>query len=186
MSYPRFAAMIGTSVVVMFGLMYLNSYALGHVEFSQTRSWMALLMGAVMAIVMLGFMWRMYPGRKHNIAIVIAAIMVSGGSLWAVRSQRTVDDISYMKAMIPHHSIAIMTSERARIRDPQVRRLADRIIDAQIREIAQMKALIARLEASPAPPGGPVLQSYRDLGVEPPPPASPQEREAVNTQAPIG
>jgi len=54
-----------------------------------------------------------------------------------------------MKAMIPHHSIAILTSSHARIDDPRVRELADEIIEAQVREIDEMKALIADLEASP-------------------------------------
>ncbi|MCF8470409.1 MAG: DUF305 domain-containing protein [Parvibaculum sp.] len=146
MSYARFGAMIATSAVVMFGLMYLNTYALDHVWFSQTRAWMALVMGAAMAVVMLGFMWNMYDSRKANIAIVLGAAIVFAGSLWLVRSQETVDDVSYMKAMIPHHSIAIMTSRRAHISDPRVRELADGIIEAQVREIAEMKRLIADLE----------------------------------------
>lgn len=147
MGYGRFAAMIATSTVVMFGLMYLNTYVIDQVEFSQTRAWMAVVMGAVMAIIMIGFMWGMYPNRRANLGIVAGAIVVFAGALWLVRSQQTVDDVSYMKAMIPHHSIAIMTSKRAHIRDPEVRRLADGIIDAQVREIAEMKRMIARLEA---------------------------------------
>ena len=170
MSYKRFALMIATSTVVMFGLMYLNTYALGHVAFSQTRAWMAVVMGAAMAVVMIGFMWSMYKDRRANIGIVAGSIILFGGALWLVRSQATVDDVSYMKAMIPHHSIAIMTSERAHIRDPEVRRLADRIIDAQVREIAEMKRHIARLEARPTPGGAPDLPSYRDRSAAPPPP----------------
>ena len=146
MSYVRFAAMIATSTIIMFGLMYLNTYSMDHLFFSQTRAWMALLMGATMAVVMLLFMWRMYENTSANIAIVIAAVVAFGGSLALVRSQATVDDVSYMKAMIPHHSIAIMTSERARISDPRVRQLADEILEAQVREIDEMKALIADLE----------------------------------------
>jgi len=168
MGYGRFAAMIASSTVVMFGLMYLNSYALSHVAFSQTRLWMAIVMGAAMAVVMLGFMWRMYPGKGIKIGILIGSAAAFGLALWLVRSQETVDDLSYMKAMIPHHSIAIMTSERAHIRDPQVRRLADGIIDAQVREIALMKTYIARLKANPTPSGAPDLPSYRDRGAAPP------------------
>ncbi|MCW2366096.1 FlaA1/EpsC-like NDP-sugar epimerase [Sphingobium sp. B7D2B] len=164
MSYARFAAMIATSTVVMFGLMYLNTYALDHVTYSQTRTWMALLMGAVMAIIMLVFMWGMYPRKGVKIGIIAGATLVFGLSLWLVRSQATVDDVSYMKAMIPHHSIAIMTSERAHIRDPQVRVLADGIIEAQVREIAEMKALIAKLEAQPVPQNAPDLPDYREAG----------------------
>lgn len=168
MSYRRFAAMIATSTVIMFGLMYLNTWAIEHVAFSQTRAWMALVMGATMAVVMLGFMWGMYKNTRANVAIVVAAVSVFAVSLTLVRSQATVGDVSYMKAMIPHHSIAIMTSERANIRDPEVRQLADEIIEAQVREIAEMERHIARLEAEPPPDDAPVLPSYRDRGLEAP------------------
>lgn len=151
MSYTRFAAMIVTSTIVMFSLMYLNTYALDHATFSQTRSWMALLMGAVMAVIMMSFMWSMYKDKMRNAAIIAGSVVVFALSLWLVRSQEMVDDVSYMSAMIPHHSIAIMTSERAHIRDPRVRKLADGIIEAQVREIGEMKALIAELQANPVP-----------------------------------
>ena len=181
MGYGRFAAMIATSTVVMFGLMYLNTYALGHLAYSQTRTWMAAVMGATMALIMIGFMWGLYRNRRANLAIVVGAIAVFAGALWLVRSQETVGDVAYMEAMIPHHSIAVMTSERANIRDPEVRLLADRILDAQIREIAEMKRLVARLEATPA--AGPVLPSYRDRNAAPPPPETSAE-VGVDTLAP--
>lgn len=147
MSYMRFLSMIVTSTVVMFVFMYLNTYAFEHVFYSETRAYMALLMGATMAIVMLGFMLGMYKNKKANIAIFATSILVFAGSLYLVRSQITVGQISYMKAMIPHHSIAILTSERAEITDPDVRELAGSIIEAQRREIAQMRYLINKLEA---------------------------------------
>jgi len=147
MSYSRFAAMIATSTLVMFGLMYLNTYQMDHVFWSQTRAWMALLMGASMAIVMLAFMRSMYRDRRMNAAIFVGAGVAFVASLALVRSQATVDDVSYMRAMIPHHSIAILTSSRADIRDPRVRKLADGIIEAQRREIGEMKALIGELDA---------------------------------------
>lgn len=161
-SYLRFGAMIVTSTIVMFGLMYLNTYALDHVFFSQTRSWMAVYMGAAMAMIMLGFMWSMYKDRTRNVAIIAGSVVLFAVALWLVRSQETVDDVSYMKAMIPHHSIAIMTSERAKIRDPRVRKLADGIIQAQVREIGEMKALIADLERNPTPESAPLLPDVRE------------------------
>jgi hypothetical protein len=184
MGYRRFAAMIATSTVVMFGLMYLNTYALSHVFYSQTRMWMALLMGAVMAVIMLGFMWSMYRNVRTNVAILAGSAVVFAMALWLVRSQETVDDVAYMKAMIPHHSIAIMTSERAHIKDPEVRKLADGIIDAQVREIAEMKKMIARLEARPTPNGAPDLPSYRDEGRAPPAPQT-DESTGINTLSPV-
>lgn len=153
MSYRRFLAMIATSTVVMYGLMYLNTYQFSHVWFSQTRVWMALLMGAVMAVIMLGFMWGMYRKLQLNLLILGIAVASFAGSLWLVRSQSTVGDVSYMKAMIPHHSIAIMTSRRAHISDPRVRELANSIIDAQVREIDEMETLIADIEANGDKPG---------------------------------
>ncbi len=140
--YGRFAAMIATSTIVMFGLMYINTYAFDHVRWSETRFYMALLMGAVMAIIMLGFMLNMYKSNKMNIGILVLAIAVFAGSLALVRSQVTVQDGSWMRAMIPHHSIAILTSERAEIGDARVCELAKGIIEAQKREIAEMDWLI--------------------------------------------
>lgn len=144
--YLRFAAMIATSTVVMFGLMYLNTYALDHVFFSETRAYMALYMGAAMAIVMLLFMLGMYQNKALNAFVLAGSVVVFALALWLVRSQSTVDQVSWMKAMIPHHSIAILTSERAHITDPRVRKLADGIIEAQKREIGEMQALIKDLE----------------------------------------
>jgi len=145
-NYARFGAMIATSTIVMFGLMYLNVFQLDHIFFSETRAYMALVMGASMAIIMLAFMLGMYKKRGVNIAIFAGSVVVFSASLWLVRSQQTVEQVSWMKAMIPHHSIAILTSERATITDPRVRKLADEIIQAQREEIAEMERLISELE----------------------------------------
>jgi hypothetical protein len=153
----RFAAMIVVSTIVMYGLMYLNTFAWDHIFFSQTRLGMALIMGSGMAVLMLGFMWGMYANRNLNLAIMAGSAIVFGLSLWLVRSQATVSDVDYMKAMIPHHSIAILTSERAHIHDSRVRKLADGILTAQIKEIGEMKDLIRELERQPVPSGAPDL-----------------------------
>lgn len=113
-------------------------------------------------MIMLVFMWSMYKNKVLNIVIIGVSLITFAGSLWLVRSQESVYDISYMKAMIPHHSIAIMTSERAHIKDPRVRKLADGIIEAQLREIGEMKALIADLRAHPVPDDAKDIPSYRD------------------------
>jgi uncharacterized protein (DUF305 family) len=144
--YARFGAMIATSTAVMFGLMYVNTYQFDHVFFSETRLYMAFVMGATMAVIMLGYMLDMYKNRRANLAILLGSVVVFALSLWLVRSQATVQDVAWMKAMIPHHSIAILTSERAKISDPRVRKLADGIIESQRREIEEMKALIQELE----------------------------------------
>lgn len=142
-SYLRFAAMIATSMAVMFVLMYLHSYQLiDHAWFSETRLFMTLIMGGGMIAVMLLYMLHMYKSTGKNIAtLAVAAILLASG-LFLVRSQVTVSDTDYMEGMIPHHSIAILTSKRARIEDVRVRKLADEIIEAQRQEIKAMEWLI--------------------------------------------
>jgi uncharacterized protein (DUF305 family) len=112
------------------------------VQWSETRFYMTFVMGAAMAVIMLGFMLGMYKNRVVNMAIVAGSVAVFALALWLVRSQTTVQDQSYMRAMIPHHSIAILTSSRAEIDDVRVRVLADGIIAAQKREIEEMNWLI--------------------------------------------
>jgi hypothetical protein len=140
--YLRFGAMIATSTVVMFALTYTNTFAFEHVRWSEERLYMALLMGGAMAVVMLSFMWGMHANRRVNVAILAGSFVLMGGALWLSRSQAFVDDREYMKGMIPHHSIAILTSERADLDDVRVCRLADGIIRAQRKEIDEMSWLI--------------------------------------------
>jgi len=146
-NYTKFVGMLAASFVAMYITMYLNSYQLDHVYFSLTRFYMSCLGIAAMAIIMFVAMRNMYQNKKKNIAIVLGSIVLFVGALGLVRDQKsTVGDILWMKAMIPHHSIAILTSERADIQDPEVKKLAEDIIKAQEKEIAEMKAMIKRLE----------------------------------------
>lgn len=147
--YSMLFAMVATSMAAMFVMTYLNSWELSHATWSETRFYMVLYMGAAMAIIMLVYMWGMYPSRALNLSIVSGAVVVFVIAIWLVRSQITVGDTSWMRAMIPHHSIAILTSSRAQLSDPRVRKLADGIIEAQELEIMEMKALIADLEGGP-------------------------------------
>lgn len=140
--YLRFGAMIATSMAVMYGVMYVNTYQLSHVEWSETRFFMTLLMGSTMAVVMLGFMLGMYKNSKINIGIIAGSILLFVLGTFLVRSQNTVEDRSYMRAMIPHHSIAILTSENSELKDVRVCELATEIIKAQKREISEMQWLI--------------------------------------------
>lgn len=145
-SYGKFFGMIATSAVLMFMVMYLNTYEVSHIFFSETRLYMTILSTCVMAVVMLGFMLHMLTNKKMNISIVAVSVVVFISSFILMRNQTTIDDVDYMQGMIPHHSIAILTSERANITDPRVRKLADDIIEAQKREIIEMKNLINDLK----------------------------------------
>ncbi len=141
-SYGRFLVMVGTSTATMFGLMYINSYSVEHLYWSETRFYMTFVMGATMAIVMLLFMLKMYKKTAVNLTIIGGSVLLFAGALWLVRSQATVQDESWMSAMIPHHSIAILTSERAETTDPRVSALAKAIVTAQNREISEMRFLL--------------------------------------------
>ena len=144
--YPNFVGMMAVSFIVMYVVMYLNTYELDHVYFSLTRFYMTCLMIASMAVLMLLFMLKMYKDKKMNTGIIAGSVVLFFGALFLVRSQKTVDDILWMEAMIPHHSIAILTSERANIKDPEVKILAESIITAQRKEIEEMKRMIKRLK----------------------------------------
>lgn len=144
--YLKFTLMILISTVVMFIMMYFNTYKWDHVYFSETRAYMALYMGAGMAVLMLAFMGNMYKKTKLNLAIYGISVLLFAVGIWGVRSQQTVDQVDWMQAMIPHHSIAILTSSRANIEDPRVQKLADDIISAQESEIKEMQTLIEELK----------------------------------------
>lgn len=140
--YWKFAGMVITSTIIMFMFKYWSTFKVDHIFFSETRAYMAMLMGATMAVIMLIFMTHMLKSRKVNIGILTGSVIVFALSLYLLRSQTLVDDVDYMEAMIPHHSIAILTSERAEITDPRVKKLSEEIIKAQRKEIAEMKKYI--------------------------------------------
>ena len=146
--YTKFAWMLTASFIAMYIAMYFNTYEIDHVYFSLTRFYMTCLGISSMAVIMLLFMLNMYKDKMKNMAIIFGSVILFVTALTLVRTQKPIGDVLYMKAMIPHHSIAILTSKRADIRDPEVRKLADEIIRAQEEEIAEMKALITRLKSS--------------------------------------
>lgn len=148
MGWGRFAAMIATSTFIMFFLMYQLIYSLDHAMFSMNRMIASLVMGAVMTVVMLGYMWSMYQGKTTKIAVVAGAVLLGAVLLYVNRSQAVIGDTQFMNSMIPHHSIAINNARKADIRDPRVRKLADEIIASQVREIREMKLLLDDIAAN--------------------------------------
>ena len=148
MGWGRFAAMIGASTVIMFFLMYQLVYSAEHAMFSLNRLLAALIMGGVMTALMLAFMWKMYQPQSAKIAALAGGLFVAGLLLAVNRSQALIGDTGFMNSMIPHHSTAINNARKASISDPRVRELADEIIASQVREIAEMKALLRDIEAN--------------------------------------
>ncbi|HEX6860722.1 MAG TPA: DUF305 domain-containing protein [Caulobacteraceae bacterium] len=173
MGWGRFAAMIVVSTVIMFFLMYQLVYSPDHALFGLNRLLASLVMGCVMTAVMLAFMWKMYQGPKA--VILVLAILGAGALLYVNRSQALIDDTAFMRSMIPHHSIAINNARKAKITDPRVRKLADGIIESQMKEIAEMKLLIADIDAN----GSRGDRALPPVPAAVPPDRIPEIREAV-------
>ena len=144
--YLKFSLMLLTSFLVMYAVMYLNVDQISHIYTAQTRTYMTILMIAPMAVSMLLFMWGMYENKKLNYLIIAGAVVLGIITYSILREQTFVDDKAWMRAMIPHHSSAIMVSQKAQLKDPEAIKLAEDIIAAQKREIAQMKAMLERLD----------------------------------------
>ncbi len=144
--YLKFGLMMAVSFVIMYAVMFLNADVFDHVMLSTMRTYMTILMIAPMAVSMMLFMWKMYKNKTANYAILGVAVLIFVATFFMMRNQTGIADVQYMKGMIPHHSSAILTSENADIQDPEVKKLAEEIIKAQKEEIAEMKALIEKLE----------------------------------------
>ena len=145
--YGKYAAMMVVSFVVTFGIMLVNVDRFDNVLLSTSWIYMTIIVICAMAIVMLLFMWKMYTNRTLNYLILVGSVIVGSLTIWALREQAPIGDVQWMTAMIPHHSVAIMVSQEAHLKDPEVRELAKEIIEAQRREIAQTEKLIYRWEA---------------------------------------
>ena len=166
MGWGRFAAMIGTSTFIMFFLMYQLVYSFDHALFSVNRLIASLVMGCVMTVVMLTFMWSSYKGRTIKITVLVLAALLGAALLFVNRGQVVVEDVTFMESMIPHHSIAINDARKASISDPRVRKLADGIIRAQVLEIEAMKQLIADIEENGEQGTEPLAPRSTDLTSE--------------------
>jgi uncharacterized protein (DUF305 family) len=145
-NYRKFFLMLVVSFIIMYTVMFLNVFMIDHVYLSLTRLYMTLLMVSPMALMMLLFMSGMYKNKQINLSIGIGSVVVFVLTLTFLRTQTFVGDEQYMQAMIPHHSSAILTSTNADLKDPEVKKLAEGIIDAQKREIAEMKQILARMK----------------------------------------
>lgn len=145
-NYKRLSLILFVSFVVMYAVMFLNVSQPDHIYLSITRFYMTLLMVLSMAVLMLLFMPKMYSNRQLNITIGLVSVILFVVTLFLLRKQTFIKDRQYMKAMISHHSSAILTSEHATIEDLEVRKLADKIIESQKKEIEQMKEMLEKME----------------------------------------
>jgi uncharacterized protein (DUF305 family) len=130
--------------VLMFFITFANVWEIGHLQPNLNRVYMALMMTAPMAIVMMMVMHSMFEDRKLTVIFMasFAALLVLSFAL--TRFQGAVGDEQFLRSMIPHHSSAILMCERSSITDPEIRELCDEIVRAQVEEIARMEAILRR------------------------------------------
>jgi uncharacterized protein (DUF305 family) len=142
--YKHFAVELVVDALIMFFVMYSMVSTAGHVYLNSNNVYMTLSMVAPMGIVMLIAMRHMFPNKRLNLALYAVFTCVFFASFFATRSQALVGDKQFLRAMIPHHSGAILMCEQAQITDPEIKRLCREIVDGQKREIDQMEAILNR------------------------------------------
>ncbi|CAN5697975.1 DUF305 domain-containing protein [soil metagenome] len=141
-SYGRLALALGLSLLIMYPLTMAFVVERSHFHFNLSNFYMALTMVAPMGLIMLGVMWQMFPRRALNIGLAAAFVVLFFGAWWLGRSETFVGNDQFLRAMIPHHSRAILVCENANITDPDIKQLCDQIVTAQEEEIATMEAML--------------------------------------------
>jgi uncharacterized protein (DUF305 family) len=144
--YATLGAALAVHFMIMYALTFVGVNALDDVFHNLNRFYMAVVMVAPMTIVMLGFMHHMFGNLRLNLALYVVAALVFAGALFAIRSQAFIGDEQLVRSMIPHHSIAIKTCERADLQDHEIIELCEEIVQVQREEIAQMRAILERLD----------------------------------------
>lgn len=143
--YGRFAVELAVDFVIMYLVMYTMIATLDDFYPNLNNVYMTLMMVAPMAIVMLVSMRSMFPSRNANLAIIAVAAAAFAGSFYGMRAQAAIDDEEFLRAMIPHHSGAVLMCEQASLKDPEIIELCGQIVPAQQEEIAVMKAILERI-----------------------------------------
>ena len=140
--------MLGVNLLLSLIIMYVAMFAMiwSWGEFVQNINffYMALVMWAPMAVVMLLTMRPMYPNKKLNGLLYLGFAAVFVLSMIGIREQALVGDRQFLRSMIPHHSGAVLMCEKAEIADPDIRTLCQGIVSSQTSEIDQMKAILER------------------------------------------
>jgi uncharacterized protein (DUF305 family) len=142
--YLMLAINLLLSLIIMYVAMFAMIWSWG--EFVQNINflYMALLMWAPMAAVMLMTMRSMYPNRRLNTLLYLGLAVIFILSMIGIREQALVGDRQFLRSMIPHHSGAVLMCEKARIADPEIQTLCRGIIASQTGEIERMKSMLAR------------------------------------------
>ena len=104
---------------------------------------MAVTMVAPMGLIMLAIMRGMFPNRPLNFGLAAAFVALFALGVWLGRTEALVGDEQFLRAMIPHHSRAILVCNEAEITDPEIEQLCGQIVATQREEIAIMEQMLA-------------------------------------------
>lgn len=144
-SYQKLAIATTINAVIMFLLTYVMIDSLDHFLVNINRVYMALIMAAPMVLVMLTVMRSMFKNPRTNTILYITFVGLFLLLFFLIRTQTPVGDEAFLRSMIPHHSGAILMCEQANISDPEIVTLCEEIVEAQVEEINQMKAILTRM-----------------------------------------
>ena len=138
---------LGLSLALSYVIMYASGFARtdrwSNVLLNLNQAYMAGLMVAPMALVMLFTMRHMFKHTKLNVGLAVASAALTV-LFWAlIRQQAGVGNEAFLRSMIPHHAAAILVCDEADLTDPRIQRLCREIVAAQEREIAEMKGYLA-------------------------------------------
>lgn len=142
--YQKLALSSLISFIIMFFIMYAMIDTYEHLYININKFYMALLMITPMIIIKILSMPEMFKNKKINISIISTCILTIIISITAIRYQSFVDDKEFLRAMIPHHSSAILMCDEANISDAEINELCNSIITAQKSEIKQMEQILKR------------------------------------------
>lgn len=142
--YKNFAIELLIDSIIMFFVMYSMVAFAKHVYLNSNNVYMTLMMVAPMALIMLVSMRHMYQNKKLNLVLMVGFAAIFIASTYAMRTQAGVGNAQFLRAMIPHHSGALLMCREANITDPEIIALCKQIEESQTKEIAQMEQILKR------------------------------------------
>ncbi len=142
--YYKLGFMAVLSFVSMYVLMYSMVDRFSNMIPNINQFYMAGLMTMPMIIIELTLMHSMYMNKKLNVLLIGISAVLLMAFLMFIRRQTAVSDEQFLKSMIPHHAAAILMVRETELKDPELQKLAIKIIEAQQKEIEFMKAKIKK------------------------------------------
>lgn len=140
--YGKLFLALGVSLIVMYLLTMAFVDEWDHYHLNLSNLYMAILMVAPMGLIMLFVMRSMFPDSRLNLVLIVGFVALFFLAFWLGRTQAFVGNDQFLRAMIPHHSRAILVCENASITDPEIQQLCQQIVETQKEEIGIMNQML--------------------------------------------